>query len=52
MTGGSFTGLTVRRKLVLLIPPSPSVTVTVMVAAPFALVSGRMLTVRLEPLPP
>src|SRR6266853_1946674 len=52
MVGSSLTGYTVRLKLVLVINPLPSVTVRVMVTAPFALVSGRMVSVRLELLPP
>ena len=41
-----------KRKLVLLDPPSLSATLTVMVALPNWLVTGRKLKVRLPPLPP
>src|SRR5881394_363792 len=50
--GGSFTGCTVRRKLVLLVSPSGSATVTVMFAVPDWLSAGTMFTVRLAPDPP
>ena len=50
--GGSFTGLTVSRKLVRAVAPSASVTFTVIVALPNWLVSGRTPKVRLAPLSP
>ena len=34
-TGGSFTAVTVRANVVLAVPPSASLTVTVMLAVPF-----------------
>src|ERR1044071_807360 len=49
--GGSFTAFTVRRKLMIELAPLGSVAVRVMVAAPNWLVSGKMLKVRLVPLP-
>src|SRR6266571_3551274 len=51
MVGGSFTGLTVRTNEVLADAPSESVTVMVMGAAPFWLVIGVMVMLRLDPLP-
>src|SRR5438128_7195490 len=51
MVGGSFTGLTVNRKLVLAVPPSASLTVMVMVAVPYRLGRGVKATVRLVPSP-
>src|SRR2546423_1769512 len=51
MTGGSLIGWTVRRKAVLAEMPSPSVTVTVMVAVPDWFVAGKMVKVRLLLLP-
>ena len=51
IVGGSLTGWTVRLKVVL--PVSvPSLTVSVIVAEPFSLVTGRSTTVRALPLPP
>src|SRR5206468_3316162 len=50
--GGSFTGLTVRRKLVEADAPLPSVTVSVMAVVPDRLAAGVRVTVRLPPLPP
>src|SRR5438045_3862371 len=52
MVGGVFTGLTVRRKLLLAESPSGSRTVTVMVAEPFWLLAGIMVTDLAPPLPP
>src|SRR5947209_19315968 len=49
--GGSFTGLSVRRKLALLVA-EPSLTVSVIVELPKALDTGEMAAVRLEPPPP
>src|ERR1043165_275370 len=50
--GGSFTGLTVTKKLVLaLVPQTGSVTVSVMVAEPNWSASGDKLTWRSDPLP-
>src|SRR6266487_2433893 len=51
MVGGSFTELTVSRKLALAAPPSPSVTVRVIVVEPNWLLTGVMAMVRLDPLP-
>src|SRR6266550_1126503 len=51
MVGGSFTGLTVRTNEVLADAPSESATVMIMVAAPFWLVIGVMVMLRLDPLP-
>src|ERR1051326_4109677 len=50
--GGSFTGTTVTRKLVLAMPKLPSLTLTVILAAPDWLVAGVTVTVRVAPLPP
>ena len=50
-TGGSFTGLTVNRNEVLLVP-TPSVTEIFTVVEPLAFGTGVKLTVRFEPLPP
>src|SRR5216117_4602578 len=50
MVGGSFTGLTVRTNELLADAPSESATVMVMVAAPFWLVIGVMVMLRLDPL--
>ena len=44
--------MTVTRKLVLVEPPLPSATVTVMSEVPLRPEAGVMVTVRLEPLPP
>src|SRR5437762_493818 len=52
MMGGSFTELTDSRKLALAAPPSPSLTVRVIVAEPNWLVAGLRVTVRFDPLPP
>src|SRR5436305_13193049 len=50
--GGSFTGLTVNRKLLLaLVPQTGSLTVRVTVAEPNWFVSGDKLTWRSDPLP-
>src|SRR6185503_5400204 len=49
--GGSFTGLTVTAKLVLVLLV-PSLTLTVICAVPVRLAAGAMVTVRLPPLPP
>src|SRR2546428_826994 len=49
--GGSFTGLTVKTKLVLLVLV-PSLTLKVIWAIPDWLAAGVMVTVRLAPLPP
>src|SRR5260221_223472 len=49
--GGSFTGLTVRRKPLVAVTPSPSVTVTVRRAVPNWLADGRMVSVRSLPPP-
>src|SRR5438093_342209 len=51
MVGGSFTGLTVRTNELLADAPSESATVMVMVVAPFWLVIGVMVMLRLDPLP-
>src|SRR5678815_1909735 len=51
MVGASFTGFTVRRKLVLVLLV-PSLTVSVIVVVPKALVTGVIVTVRFAPLPP
>src|SRR5437870_5355199 len=50
--GRSLIAVTVKLKLDVVIPPSLSVTVSVMVVLPYTFVNGRMVTVRLEPLPP
>src|SRR5262249_4967460 len=50
--GGSFTGRTVSRKVVLLVTPSGSATLTVMSAVPDWSGAGWILTVRLLPVPP
>src|SRR5882762_9682928 len=52
MVGGSFTGVTVRTKLVLTEPKLVSVTEIVMVALPDWLAMGVSVMVRLAPLPP
>src|SRR5881397_2569884 len=49
--GRSFTGLTVSRKLVLIVAPSGSATVSVMVSEPNWLVNGASVTVRLAVTP-
>src|SRR5881296_1985229 len=51
-TGGLFGALTVSRKPVLVEPPLPSVTVSVMVAEPERLARGVTTIARLVPLPP
>src|SRR5258708_35342185 len=51
MVGGLFSAFTVKRNVSLAVAV-PSLTVTVIIAAPNWLVTGRTLTVRLEPLPP
>src|SRR5947208_2452896 len=51
MVGGSFTGLTVNRNLVLAVAPPASLTVIVMVAVPYRLGRGVKATVRLVPSP-
>src|ERR1044071_5545316 len=51
ISGGSFTGLTVSVKLVLVLAV-PSLTVNVIVAVPFWFAAGVTVTVRLDPLPP
>src|SRR5205814_9464823 len=51
IVGGSFTALTVSRKLVLPVPPSSSVTWIVMVVVPLWLLTGQMVIVRLESVP-
>ena len=52
MVGTSFTGLTVRVKLLESVPPiTPSVTLTVMVAEPCLFAAGVMASVQLEELP-
>ena len=50
-TGGSFTAVTVSRKVSLRCPPSVSVTVTVMVLVPLASGAGKTVRVRVEPVP-
>ena len=50
--GGSLTGLTVSRKVSSANSPPGSVTLTVIVAAPFSLAAGVIGSVRLAPLPP
>ena len=52
--GGSFTGITVSRKELLTTPGMAfvSATVSVMIAEPDSLVSGRTVSVRVAPLPP
>src|SRR5438477_561264 len=53
MVGGSFTGVTVKTKLLLAAPPAPSLTVRVMrVVAPVCCGRGVTVTVRLEAEPP
>src|SRR5207247_11032679 len=52
IVGGSFTGVTVRMKLVLTEPKLVSVTEIVMMAAPDWFAMGVSVTVRLAPLPP
>ena len=52
ITGGSFTGVTVSRKVLVAVAPSPSVTIRVIIVVPLALVPGRTVIDRLEPLPP
>src|SRR5258706_500838 len=49
--GGSLTGLTVRRK-VLVAVARPSLTLRMIVAVPYWLRAGVMVTVRFVPLPP
>ena len=49
---GGVLPVTVRTKLSLAVPPSPSVTVIVMVAVPDCSAAGVIVTVRLDPLPP
>src|SRR5882724_1115241 len=51
MVGGSFTGSTVSTNEQLAAAPSGSVTMMVMVVAPFWLLTGVMAMVRLDPLP-
>src|SRR5438552_1381401 len=52
MVGGSFTGLTVRRKLLVALPPLLSETMTEMVAAPDWLGAGVTIRARFAPEPP
>src|SRR3954471_23263299 len=52
MVGGSFTGVTVRIKLLLAVPPAPSFTVRVIRVVPLWLVAGVTKRARLVPLPP
>src|SRR5262245_2605508 len=51
IVGGSFTALTVRTKLVLVLS-DPSLTVRVIIAVPFSFGDGFTVTVRFAPLPP
>src|SRR4051812_36683744 len=51
ITGASFTGATVRRKLVLFVN-CPSLTNKVISVVPFWFVGGEIVTVRFEPEPP
>ena len=50
--GAWFTGVTLTTKFVLLVPPVPSVTVSVIVVVPDCLASGVTVRARLVPVPP
>ena len=52
MVGASFTGVTVKRKLVEAVPPTPSLTVRLIRVVPLWLVAGLIKRARLVPLPP
>ena len=52
ISGASFNGVTLTTKFVLLVPPVPSDTVSVIVVAPNWLGSGVMVNARLVPVPP
>src|SRR6266496_4835832 len=50
--GGSLTGLTVKRNVLVPLPRSVSVTIIEITAVPLELAAGVMVAVRLAPLPP